>query len=219
MQKGLAPIVIVLILAGGIALVGGGYYLGTKRSETFQERLSRQNPVISPSINDETVYTESGRSANWKTYTNVNYKVSFKYPNNYLIVEESIGTEGNNDTWIYDVFFARTETEKKEVSDCLKELECYSYPFAVRFQSLPKPSGKSLGDVIWINSHDKAANFSPVKVDGLDALQQQISGVNNSTVYHVYVDRNQTAFHIQVDTNKVLEKNASIIISTFKFIQ
>lgn len=45
-QKGLALIIIVLILTGVILLVGGGYYLGTKRSETFQERLSRQNPVI-----------------------------------------------------------------------------------------------------------------------------------------------------------------------------
>lgn len=56
MQKGLATILIVLILTGAIALAGGAYYLGTKRSETQQKKVDRQpqsstfNSTISPNI-------------------------------------------------------------------------------------------------------------------------------------------------------------------------
>lgn len=99
-QKGLAPILIILILAGVIALTFGVYYLGIRRSETLQQRVDKQNPVApfttppqssqTTSSTDETVYTEATRSANWKTYTS-RFDFEFKYPSALGDLEDNGG--------------------------------------------------------------------------------------------------------------------------------
>lgn len=76
-QKGLAPILIVLLIAVGI----GGYLLYQKQpKQIFQP----QNPAISqssptPSLSVTSVKKDD-ETANWKTYTNSNAGLSFKYP-------------------------------------------------------------------------------------------------------------------------------------------
>lgn len=71
MQKGLAPILIVLLIALGI----GGYFIysneSNHRSQTIQP---------SPRSIDETM--------NWKTYTSKNEPFTFKYPNNWVLRED-----------------------------------------------------------------------------------------------------------------------------------
>lgn len=71
----------VLILAGVVlvlALVGGIFYLG-RISAPKPQNVATSSPQPSPAP-DETVYTESDRSANWKTYMNSYLQpFSFKY--------------------------------------------------------------------------------------------------------------------------------------------
>ena len=89
MQKGVGVIYIlvgVLILAA----IGGAYYLGKSSTPKPSTPVVSQTPKPTPSSTldtnpaptgaGETVYTESDRSANWKTYTNTKYGFSFKYP-------------------------------------------------------------------------------------------------------------------------------------------
>lgn len=87
MQKGLATILIVLILAGAIALATGAYYLGTRRSETLQERVDKQNPNFSPTT--KPTPTNVDETANWKTYTNIKYGYLIKYPSEIRLVSSN----------------------------------------------------------------------------------------------------------------------------------
>jgi hypothetical protein len=66
MQKGFAPILIVVLIA--LVVGGGAYYLGTKKSSL---------PTFSSSKIPSTIFDET---ANWKTYTNTKFGYSLKYP-------------------------------------------------------------------------------------------------------------------------------------------
>jgi len=222
-QSGLAPIFIVLLLA--ILAVGVGTFVyqqkATKPVACNQEaklcpdgtsvgRIGPHCDFASCPAPKES--TSSADMTNWKTYTNPRFKVSFKYPPDLLIVVE----KKSNDT--YDIFFTRSEAEKQTVEDCLKQLECYSYPFAIRFKVITKPSNKTLKDVIWDDSRMDIRNFSSLNIDNLPSLQEQLAGVGGLIIYSTYIDRGQTVFFVQVDTLKDLEKNVTQILSTFKFL-
>lgn len=95
MQKGFSLPLIIIGVAVLITVTGAGvYYLGTKRSETFEERLARLNPTVSftnpPSpTNPPDLSSLPEKSvmdiSSWKTYTSDKYKYSLKYqPNSRL---------------------------------------------------------------------------------------------------------------------------------------
>lgn len=120
-QKGLAPLLIVIIFAGVIALAGGAYYLGTKRSETFttpsqQPQQTTADVSPAPTDADETVYTESDRSANWKTYTNSQHGYSLKYPEDKFLLEEYNHSQVTNDSELS--FVPLTYCPSKKPDDC-----------------------------------------------------------------------------------------------------
>lgn len=80
-QKGLAPIVIVLILTGAIILAGGGYYLG--RSSTKLTNSDISSTVPSPIMTAGSVSEIADETANWETYINKDYGYQIKYPKEY----------------------------------------------------------------------------------------------------------------------------------------
>lgn len=76
MQKGQTQVLILAGIVILIAVAGGIFYLGRITGPKSQTPVTTSSPQPSPTP-DETVYTESDRSANWKTY---NGKfVIFKY--------------------------------------------------------------------------------------------------------------------------------------------
>lgn len=92
-QKGLAPILIVILIA---ALIGGYLLYQNQNKPTPQ---SSPNPVTS----------NSAETANWKTYTNDRYGFSFKYPQDYTIkklVEKVFLIENKDknsfELWVYE---------------------------------------------------------------------------------------------------------------------
>lgn len=79
-QKGLAPILIVLILA---ALVGG-YFL-------YQQQAKSPSAPTTPPATSSTFQpspSPADQTANWKIYTNNRANFSFSYPNNWFISEQ-----------------------------------------------------------------------------------------------------------------------------------
>lgn len=102
MQKGQTLIFLligVLVLAG---VAGGVYYLGTRKSSTLQDTVSRQNPIVIPSTSPQAnnkptsdTTPQNDETANWKTYISP-CDLSIKYPQGwnaqkYFIVD-SIGS-------------------------------------------------------------------------------------------------------------------------------
>lgn len=100
-QKGLVPVLIVIILA---VLMVGGYlvYQNEIRSDPYPPlnyqwaQLSNPKPKLSPSPFDVThESTTSGETANWKTYTHDELGITFSYPSEWGDIKE----EKDNDCW------------------------------------------------------------------------------------------------------------------------
>lgn len=93
MQRGLAPILIILILAGALALAGGAYYLGTKRSKTLLAPFAAPSQTPQPtSSTDETV--------DWEIYIDEQAGFSFKYsPDDFVFNNKT------EQTVVFDSFF------------------------------------------------------------------------------------------------------------------
>ncbi|MEK7450661.1 MAG: PsbP-related protein [Patescibacteria group bacterium] len=62
----------------GTAIAVGGYFLGTKNSQPATENKVISRPSPTPTLDP---------TANWKTYTNAVAGYSFKYPNDYQVME------------------------------------------------------------------------------------------------------------------------------------
>ena len=75
-QKGLAPIVIVLLIAAAV----GGYLVYSGKINFPQKQIQT---------------TEVDETANWKTYTNNKYKYSFRYPESVTITTRVETLPGN----------------------------------------------------------------------------------------------------------------------------
>ncbi|MEK7617048.1 MAG: hypothetical protein AAB414_03255 [Patescibacteria group bacterium] len=85
-QTGILILVGILIIAG---LVGGVYYLGTRKPITVVPSPSPTPSNTSPIPND------TGETDNWKTYTNNYYSIIFKYPPEWKIGTQ-IGTDNSS---------------------------------------------------------------------------------------------------------------------------
>ena len=76
-QKGLAPILIVLLIALGV----GGYLIYQKQIKPVNITQQTTQSTPAPTSNPES--TTSADISNWKTYTNDKLKLSFKHPESY----------------------------------------------------------------------------------------------------------------------------------------
>lgn len=111
-QKGLAPILIILL----IALVVGGYLVYQKQTKPVVPQpvtQSAPNPVTSPvaSSSAETANPDS-IGAKWKTYSGTSY--TFKYPSNgNVLTEQSSDVYISADTQPYFAFIVKTVDNPK----------------------------------------------------------------------------------------------------------
>lgn len=78
-QKGLAPILIVIL----IALAVGGYLVYSKQTTQSTPAPKAASPV--PNGTGETANPDS-IGANWQTYVNTKYKYSLRYPDNWRLI-------------------------------------------------------------------------------------------------------------------------------------
>ena len=70
----------------GLAIGVGGYFLGTNKNQKVSSSpVAQLSPT--PDLNREP--TGSAATANWKTYTNSQYSLEFKYPESFVTLNES----------------------------------------------------------------------------------------------------------------------------------
>lgn len=99
MQKGQTLIYLLIGLLILAIVAEGVYYLGRKRSQTLEEKLSEQNPAILPSSGDKPNLDDE--TASWKTYTSYKLKVSFNYPPEFRVTENYEKGKGLYDEGIF----------------------------------------------------------------------------------------------------------------------
>jgi hypothetical protein len=81
-EKGLAPVLIILLVALVLAAIGGAYYFG----------IQQKQPVSTPQVVQKTQPTASSSAeiADWKTYTDSKFGYTLSYPGDYKL------TSGND---------------------------------------------------------------------------------------------------------------------------
>lgn len=207
MQKGVAPILIVIL----VALLGiGGYFAYTSlrgSGEAGNVAISPSNtPQPSPSTTES---TGSAEIANWKTYTNAKYSYTLKYPPEWRILTKGLSDESTSPFPIINSpCELSTESVCSQVSVSMNE-------------EFREPNSIS--------------NKTNTKLDNEDAIAFEVSqpNVNESgmLLYAISVDHNNNKYTLtysetQKDghfiTNMNNWKNKKIfdqILSTFKFTQ
>jgi len=133
-QKGLIPILIVLIIA---ALVGG-YLIYQKQTKSTSTPSSQQTIQISPSPVDST--------ANWKTYTNTKYNFQLKYPLDWNV--ESIPSINSPNNELGESDYLRFYNEAKNLENKKFVEECTKNP------TLTKCGTERYANGIFVNIHE-----------------------------------------------------------------
>ena len=193
-QKGLAPILIVLLIA-----VIGGYLIYQNQSAKPYKPFPAAAPEIKPSS------SPVNETANWKTYTHPILKFSVKYPTNWAYVGDTslvkffppgINLQSNNiaypDFWV-------------EVVDKKMMKVTFEDPIGTR---------KETGDKIFTSKTQNTV------IDGKTAFiyKQEVlpgSQTDAKSLTGVYLDLGNKALRIIMSENK--KDITDQILSTFKF--
>lgn len=190
-QKGLAPILIILL----IALALSGYLLYNQQTKSIPSPQQTIQPIQAPSTNP-TESVKPADTSNWKTYQNSYF--SFKYPLNWIAKEIENPTSATElsqvaltqatpkNTQNFDVvFLARTHTAKPEFT-------------------IPNFNNKQ-----------------KIVLDGVNGFRSSGYGGVAGTVYKTIVSltQSQTEYYILGNNySGVASEDFDQILSTFKFL-
>lgn len=135
MQKGFSPVLVLIGITVILVIAAGAYYLNDLFAPMLKLQSSLVNssgskPTNTPQLTsvpasspEETVYTEASRSANWKTYTNNAFY--FKYPERFIVVENSPGIISVRRKSIYtDEYYQIFQISNKETINLNSYKEC-----------------------------------------------------------------------------------------------
>lgn len=216
MQKGFAPILIILGIVLLLGVAGGAYYFGqvsvkvpTSPSQTpvptSQTSISPTQPVVKTTVSPTPTVVDE--TANWKTYTGNKY--SFKYPANDWKINQSTASLVN-DVSVY----------------CINNCSTYSVG---RFSVGPVVS-KSVDEYINSITSTVTDSFGFIKftLNGDNAVKEGFGGSSQSPAFiNVIIIHNSQGYLIQTDYVGLLNLNNldqfpvpnPDFLSTFKFTQ
>lgn len=200
-QKGLAPILIVLLIAAVI----GGYLLYSGKINL------NQTTQPSPTTNVSPAPTGDAETANWKTYTNTKYKYSFKYPSHYNFLDAELMSQSttNDEFMVSFLKYSSNEAQKYKINN--REEAFYDY-FGVVVQGGNCSSLTTPGNVVTIDgvSGKKYTGSSSTFAD------PQFGDIL------VLVNKNNYCYHLAFLKDPRNPKSSEAlfdqILSTFKFI-
>lgn len=220
-QKGLAPIVIVILIA---VLAVGGYLIYSQLPKpTTPPRLTIQptpapssTPTSTPeSTNSAETANPDSIGANWKAYTNTDGKYSIKYPPSYSLEEtDSIKTP------------EKFPAGKKQIA--IKPSD-QKLNFIIYVDYYPVPDSSQTNEVIQqvsgcdsvkaqkINHAPKGQDFI---IDNQKAIMYEDSLCAQFTAANFYISHNDRVYSISVvSTEKYIQHQTRVnqILSTFKF--
>lgn len=175
-QKGLTPIVIVLLIALGIA----GYLLYQSQAKPITDLStspqlpieSNSSPIPQPTNSPYPIQSPSSDEiSNWQTYSNQQYKFSFQYPDDWETV--------------IDNFTNKTldQNSTRHVSIGPKEVKGHGYDGYFGFTVYNKPL-RSLEEVITEYGNqfsDRAESKENVTIGGQSALKVIVTTPRNPT--------------------------------------
>lgn len=213
-QKGLAPILIV-ILAAALAL--GGYLVYQNQTKPTTPPQPTTQPSPSPSnVTHES--TTSGETANWIRYINKDWGISFMYPPDYtLTIPDTSRVIGCENLCLGTIFLSSTSSEKQQLQTCLSSGHgCPVYPLKISFNEYAKGKDESLKSVLSKKGFLMNIQYTQTTVDSLSAIE--IVKPFNS-LQTVFVDRGINIVSIQIGAGSIEGNNTVILESIYKTIQ
>ncbi len=196
-----------------IAIGIGGYVLGTKKNQAVPQKQKVIPTTSQPSPTPDS-------TANWKMYTNKTYGYSFKYPADWIMMEENqIRTSFSNKK--FDVAFELSNEPLGFVLDIYK-------PSPISEFDKQLFNAKKDSIITDEKSYVKTIKNYDLMIDGFRAVkssQEDLPGAPRDGVYKTKygIDHNGSNYSVQFwsTTKDALDKNKEIfdqILSTFQFI-
>lgn len=207
-QKGLAPIVIILIVIG-VLVVGGGvywYFVRNKPVACTQEAKQCPDGSYVSRIGPNCEFApcpeaKTDETADWQTYRNKEWGYELKYPQNWNVEENTvlITTIRN---WI---------RKPDEYSDPYRDIDIIVYP-----EKKEWPDSARMG-------LDYGLNIGTVIVDGLEGVKVRVLAERGYSYIKVAVPKGELLYTIGICENIAGESNPRMtifdqILSNFKFI-
>lgn len=202
-QKGLAPILIVLLIAAAV----GGYFIYQNQIKPTLPPITQPTPsqiaAPAPTDADTTVNTEASRSANWKTYTNSKYGFSLKYPAGYVIKEDGSGV----------IQIADSEKSFTELSNFITIDPRLVGMYANYANAIQKAREQFKNDTIENTENGIKFTSKPYTLPFVNNGKQQLYRLN---VYYMYQGGAMTTTFNNEPINNIHKYDQ--ILSTFKFL-
>lgn len=228
MQKGFAPILILVEILVIMAVAGGVYYFAKFQSVKPQNSLVSQ--TSQPTINPQPTQT-SNETVSWKTYTNTKYGFTFRYPPFWDL--ETLGGYSpinSSDSIDYGNYFSLNVFKE--------DLQCESFQGFEKNITV-KNGLKQYVDNLWEANKNSIKNLSTIetiKIGGVLGFSFTIQGgtftqrcgwesLDDYTGKLIIFEHNNVIFQIKAaisSDNKFFlpkpdENNINNLVSTFKF--
>lgn len=205
MQRGLSPIIVIMMVVAVVTLIGGAYYLDLGA----QKNNIEPTPVVDITPSSTPPTTSTDETANWKTYSNQNIAFTFKYPPNVELTEENV---------IRLSLWGPTQGPETEFYDGLSL--SFSLPY---LNEIPlKQEVQEEVDKLKMNSPEDITVTGPyeIQVAGYKGYGYDVKGYGIARVYFIRSPKDYTVKITDgtVDpTNQGYFKIVDQILSNFKF--
>ncbi len=198
-QKGLTPILIVLILA---ALIGGYVLYSRQKSST----PSSLQPFDSAQGKPTPQTSSSAEMANWKTYTNIPNGFSIKYPSEWNVKENT---------------YNKSDLPKFSVTIMPPSKPDIEFPPIIGVRVYDNSSSLTLENFVK-KQNPFSFQSTTVVVSGVGGIKISLPGATNND--HIFLAFNKNIYDISLDHSVKKEDDINSetfnqILSTFKFTQ
>ncbi len=207
-QKGVAPILIVLL----IALAIGGYFLYQQQAKTTLPTPSPTQTTTQPSpnpTNTSPVPNGTGETTSWKTYTDTELGISFKYPDTWEVKTTIVA--GPNTKYVYLEI-----PQEKDSARFAVAVDYIDNPKNLSVKQFQEELNKKNMAVPLIFYSD---NSSPVKVAGIDGFYEKNGNCEpyNCSIYSVSYKGKIWLIKLMETIHGKYVSEKGKIVSTFKF--
>lgn len=217
-QKGIAPIVIIFIIAGILVLGGGGYY-AVKKYQRPSVQVCTQEAKQCPG-GSYVSRTESNcefapcpevkpdETADWNTHRNEEYGLEIRYPSDWMIIKEEIG---------YVTFADKEEAEinrTKRAGEIMCSVGMFFYDNKERLPLYDWVIGK------WGKPENReSGKISEVKINDLEGIRYEFMSMGTET--NVLFSKENKVIDVQTtfkgcdNLNEIFDQ----MLSTFRFLK
>ncbi len=223
MQKGFAPILILVGILVIIGVAGGAYYFG--KSQVSKSQLP--NPVVASQTPQPTTAPQpssaSDETANWKTYTNDYWKFQFQYPPTWALLPGYKPTDISFDIINFDYEANRPQTQAESLSRPPVQvppefrIAMYIYKNYTKSEQLIKEFEQS-------KEKFSVSNIKQIQINSHPAIEYDLtSSTTNKPMVDTVIESNNgyiIRFRYWKEANNTQDtSNYYQILSTFKFTQ